>query len=352
MSPRRDAERRLDAIAGFREEARRLEAMGLLNLGPAEKKAIASYHDEVLRDLEADAGLKGSARPAAPWTMRLAALLGALTLGGIVLALLDRVWGGLASWLQIAVALVAPLVPLLLAEALFRTGRDRFFVLLATWFAVAAFALDLRIVTAILNHPMDFAIVLAVGAFAAALGHRHLDPLLTAAGTFAAGAALAAIVALADGATAAALLHRADPVLLLGIAAWSVGAFAGRWPHVIRFGWRLAGLLLAGPTALLLTVRDASLLIAAAGSAAALESGLLALFAALALFLGLQRGWRESAHGGLVILWLLAIAVAHRWLTGALPAPVEGLLLLLAVAILFGLGRLLNGLLATAGERS
>ncbi|MFQ5347185.1 MAG: hypothetical protein ACE5ED_04995 [Rhodothalassiaceae bacterium] len=351
MSPTRDAERRLDAIAGFREEARRLEAMGLLELGPAEKKAIAAYHDEVLRDLEADTGLKGAARPAAPWTMRLAALLGALTLGGIVLALLDRVWGGLASWIQIAVAFAAPLLPLLLAEALLRTGRDRFFVLLAIWFAVAALALELRIVTAILNHPMDLGIVFTVGAFAAALGHRHLDALLTAAGTLAAGAALAALVALADGATAAALPQRADPLLLLGIAVWGIGAFAGRWPHRIRFGWRLAGLLLAGPAALLLTLEDASLLTAAWGSAAALERGVLGIFAITALFSGLQRGWHESAYGGVFILWLLAIAVAHRWLTAALPAPVEGVLLLLAVAILLGLGRLVQGLLATGGER-
>ncbi len=346
----RDAEKRLSAIAGFREEARRLEALGLLRLDAATKRAIARPHDEVLRDLEESTGLRGPARPAAPWTMRLAATLGALTLAGLFLLLLDHIWGGLASWLQALVAIALPPALVLLAEALAAAGRDRWFVTLVAWLAVFAFVVDLRLLAAIVNHPLGFGIVFAAGAFAAALGHRHLDAALTGPGVAAAAAGLAALVALADGAVATALPHRLEPFLILGLVAYGGGLVMQRWPPALGRAWRIAGLALGGGALLLLARPGASMFGGDAAQVATLYAVAAGLVFAALLVGGLYRLRPESAYGGLVLLWLLALERGAIWLGDTLPPSVGLLLLLLTLGILYGLVRLVHARFARAGE--
>ena len=346
----RDGEKRLSAIAGFREEARRLEAMGLLRLDAAAKRAIARYHDEVLRDLEESTGLRGAARPSAPWTMRLAAALGALTLAGLSLALLDRVWGGLATWLQVLVAMAMPPALVLLAEALAAAGRDRWFVTLTAWFAVFAFMIDLRLLAVIGNHPLGFEIAFATGAFAAALGHRHLGASLTGLGVAIAAASLAALVALADGAVATALGHRLEPFLVLGGIAYGGGRVMQRWPPAIGLSWRIAGLVLGGTALLLLARPGTSMLGGDAVSVATIYAAAAALVFAALLIAGLYRRRPEDACGGLLLLWLLALERGELWLGERLPPSLGVLLLLLSLAVLYALMRLVHARFAKMGE--
>ena len=274
--------------------------------------------------------------------MRLAAALGAMTLAGLFLVFLDRVWGGLATWLQGLIAMAMPPALVFLAEALAAAGRDRWFVTLAAWFAVFAFLIDLRLLAVIVNHPSGFEITFAAGAFAAALGHRHLAASLTGLGVATAAASLAALVALADGAVAAALAHRLEPFLVLGVVAYGGGRAMPRWPLAIGLSWRVAGLALAGTALLLLARPGTSMLGGDAAQVATLYAIAAMLVFAVLLVGGLYRRRPESAYGGLVLLWLLAVERGEAWLEDVLPPSVGMLLLLLSLGVLYGLMRLVH----------
>jgi len=238
------AERRIAAIAGFRDGAARLERLGLLRLAPETREAIRSYHEEVLADVsgETNSASGPAGAPAPHWGLRLAAAGGLLVLLGFGL---DLLWPDMADWARIATAIALPALALLLAEALQAAGRDRAFVALLAAVAAGLFALDLKLLAASFNRPAGFELGVAVGAFAAALGHRYRSPVLAFAGLLLGGFALAALVALADGRLWPALVGRLDPIFAAGLALSLLGS-APQLDISMRPAWRLAGLILAG----------------------------------------------------------------------------------------------------------
>jgi len=342
------AMRRIDAIGSFREELRRLEKLRLLRLDPQTRRAIETYHEEVLTELSGEYDLVHP-DAAARWMMRLTAAGGVLVLAGLGVAGLDALWPGMADWARIAVAMALPTAFVLLAEALALAGRDRLFVGLMAGLAAVAFALDLRIVTAIFNRPFGLEHAVAAGSFAAALGHRYGGRWLTTAGLILAGGALAALLALADGRLWPALASRLDPVLVTGGAVFALGLTA--WPgEERRPDWRLAGLLLGGGALIGLSYAGTSLLPMAATTSAGLYQLTAAILLPAVVIAGLLRRWPETVYGGLLLTVGFLLDRLRAWFAPVLPEALEALILIAAAALFTGLAVLIRRVDRRLGE--
>jgi len=344
------AAHRLAAIAGFKEEAARLERMGLLRIDAETRKAIAAYHREVLGDLNGEDGIPADAQ-APHWGLRAAAAGGLLVLIALGLAGLDLLWPSMADWARIATAIALPAVFLLLAEALRTAGRDPLFVVLMAGIAALAFALDLRIVTAIFNRPFGLGHAVAAGAFAAALGHRYASRTLAAGGLLVAGAALASLIALADGRLWPALPGRLDPLLATGLATFGVGLSARLGP-AMQASWRLAGLALSGAALIALAHPGTSLLPMGEGLVAGVYQALALLAFAAAMIAGLFRRWRETVYGGLALMVGFLLDRLRAWFAPVLPEAMETLMLIAAAALFLGLAALVRRLERRMGAES
>ena len=101
----RQAQKRVAAIAGFRDELRRLVDLGLVKISTEERRGIEAYHDEVLADLATlyDVDTSG-AQARLSWGMRIASTFGAIALS--IAVLLAVAWPAgvalCATWLLVA----------------------------------------------------------------------------------------------------------------------------------------------------------------------------------------------------------------------------------------------------------
>lgn len=342
---RTEAQKRLAAIAGFREEQKRLEAMGLLELDSAARQAIRAFHDDVIGDLEESFDLAHE-EPPVHWGMRIAATSGALALLGIAFAALDLVWGSLAGIVRISAAIAVPLLFVLLAETMRRAGSSLYAISLVAGLAGLAALGEMRLLAATLNQPFGPGAWALAGLFTAALGHRHESPHLTFLGLVLAGAGAAAGLAGLDGRPASAILWRGEPLLVAGLLLFATATLAGKMLAASAPAWRLAGLVLAALALGLLGRPDASLLPAEPSLVAGFYQILGPILLLAALFLGVLRDWRESAWGGLSLLMLLLLALLHGRYGASMPAYGQIFALLGIVALFAWLAHLLRAALA------
>jgi len=343
------ADRRINAIAGFREEAKRLEDMGLLTLDAEQKKAIRAYHNEVLADLDGDGRGAGKTGGSIHWGMRLAATGGAIAVVGLGLGALDLLWPQMANWTRVLVAMSLPPLFLLLAEALRAGGRDGYFVILAAGLACLALAMNLKIVTAVFNRPVALEHAVAVGAFATALGHRYASKLLIAAGLVLGASALAGLIALIDGRVLTAALGRLDPLLAVGLAVFSAGLSA-RISAALRPAWRGAGLLMAGAALIGLAHAGRSILPLNEALAAGLYQAVGAAGLIAALAAGLLNGWREVTYGALALLAVFLFDRMQNWFAPVLSEALQALLLIAVAALFAWLAHLVRRLERNRGD--
>ena len=175
-----EAQKRVDRILAFRAEARALEAEGA-GLPAAEADRLARHHDRVLArlaeafDVDVTEGEKGLSRG-----MRIAAFLGALALTASVVLLFYRIWGHLATPVQVAILIAAPLLALGATHFVARRERSGYFATLAGLLAFAAFVLNVTALGQIFAIvPTDIAfLAYAALAFALAYGYGLRLPLV------------------------------------------------------------------------------------------------------------------------------------------------------------------------------
>lgn len=342
------AERRMAAIAGFREEQKRLEAMGLLKLDRETARAIRACHDEVLADLGETFDLAAH-EPAVHHGMRLAATAGALALVGIGVAVLDLVWASLAGALRIAIAIGAPVLAVLLAEAMHRAGSGRYAVSLVAGLAALALLGETRLLAATLNQPFGPSAFLLCGLFTAALGQRYRSRVLTSIGLLLAGGATAVLIATLDGRPAQTILWRGEPLLAAGLVLFVAGEVAGRRVAPLAPAWRLAGLLLAGAALILLAREGGSLLPVGPGLLAGIWRLLGLLLLIGAVLYGVLRDRRETAWGGLALLMAWTAAWLHFSYGDRLPISAQVPVGLVLVLVFAWAAHLLRAVLARGG---
>jgi hypothetical protein len=241
---RRDAQRRVAQVDAFGRELAELEREQVLSLTPDQRGRVERYHADVLASLARrfDVDRTEGQRQMA-LGMRVASLLGAVTLSAAVVLFFYRVWGLLTTPTQVAALVATPLVMLLAVDTAARREPTRYVASVLSLIAAASFALNLSVVGAIFNMVPSPLILAAWAVFALAVAYGYGLRLLLAGGVAAAMGYAVSAIAGAAGLDWTVSIGRPEPLLVLGPCAIAVSF----WPRAVRhdgFGqtWRLVGL--------------------------------------------------------------------------------------------------------------
>src|SRR5262249_33705461 len=146
------AQRRADRIQAFQDELAELERLGIVALPPEDRERLRQYHDETLRGLQRDYDVDATAdQKQLSWGMRIASLVGALTLCAAIVLFLFRYWGLLSTSVQVSVLVAAPVVGVLGMEVAARRERTMYVAGILGLVAFGAFVLDLSMLGSIFN---------------------------------------------------------------------------------------------------------------------------------------------------------------------------------------------------------
>ena len=328
---RQDAQRRADQIAAFDRELVELEGDGVLVLAPEDRARVDRHHADLLATLSTEFDVdRSESQRQMTLGMRVASLVGAVTLSAAVVLFFYRFWGVMTTPAQVAALAATPIATLLAVEVAARREPTRYVASVLAIIAAAAFALDLGVVGAIFDMTPSPQILIAWSAFAVAVAYAYGLRLLLAAGLAAAMGYVVGLTAQATGLEWSILLQRPEPLMPLGAAAFLLSF----WRPAVRpegFDriWRLmgtAGLLLpllflaTGtetfsyqplPLAVLYAVYDV------------LGLGL----PLVAIGLGIRRGWPEVANAASGFLVLFVYAKCFDWWWSLLPRYLFFLLL-------------------------
>lgn len=341
---RAEAQERADRIAAFRQELADLERDGVLCLGEDDRGRLDAHHGALLERLAARFDVDRSERQRRmSLGMRVATLLGAVTLSAAVVFFFYRVWGLLATPAQVIALTAAPLLLLAATEFAARRERTLYVASILAVTATAAFILDVSVVGAVFNmRPSPFAPAVWA-AFALLVAYRFGLRLLLAAGLAMAGWSACAVVAYAAGLDIGASLARPEPLLPLGALAIAAASMA---PNRSRPGfpevWRLAGL-----TALLVPLLFLSTWSGVFSYIPLPEKALGAIYDAAgfvlsggAIWLGFRRGWPRFVLAAAGFLVVFLCAKCFDWWWDWMPRYLFFLVMGgLAVAVLIVLGR-------------
>jgi uncharacterized membrane protein len=171
---KREAEARIKRIFAFRDELSVLEQEDVLELSPADRSAVAAYHDRLLGGYARryDADLTKSESQLS-WGMRIASTLGAVAFALGVFLFFEYYWDLFSTTLQVALLTVAPFLGWALSEFVARRFKTTHYTSLAVLVAVACFVADLFIVGRIFNVTPSPNALLAWGLFGLVLAYRH-----------------------------------------------------------------------------------------------------------------------------------------------------------------------------------
>jgi hypothetical protein len=328
---RQDAQRRADQIAAFARELAQLERAGIVALAPAERTSIERYHADLLASMarQFDIDRTESQRQMA-LGMRVASLVGAVTLSAGIVLFFYRFWGLLTTPAQVAALVATPIVMLLAVDIAARREPTRYVASVLSIIAAAGFALNLGVVGDIFNMTPSPHILIGWAAFALAVAYAYGLRLLLAGGLAAAMGYGLAITAHIMGQDWTILLVRPEPLLPLGALAFA----ASFWRPLVRpegFArvWRLMG-----AAALLLP-----LLFLATGTETfsyrplplpvlhAVYDILGFGLPILAIWFGIRRRWSEVVNAASGFLVLFVYAKCFHWWWTVLPRYLFFLLL-------------------------
>jgi hypothetical protein len=147
-----EAQRRADQVGAFTRELDELERGGVLTLAPDVRARIDAYHTGLLERLAGRFDVDRSERQRQmSLGMRIASLIGAVTLSVAIVLFFYRVWGLLAMPAQLAVLTLAPIALLGAVDIAARRERTLYVASVLAITATAAFILDVTVVGANFN---------------------------------------------------------------------------------------------------------------------------------------------------------------------------------------------------------
>jgi len=342
---RQEAQRRVGQVAAFRRELAELEREGVLALGFEERNRIERYHADLLAQLARQFDVdRSEGQRQMSLGMRIASLLGAVTLSAGVVLFFYRVWGLLATPAQVAVLVLVPLLALCGVELAARRERTLYVATIIALVASAAFALNLGVMGTIFNIVPSPTGLAAWSAFALAVAYAWGMRLLLAAGVAAGMGYLLALVAVAAGVDWSACIARPEPLIPLGAlaVALSLTRLAGR-AEAFPATWRLVGSVAALlPLVFLSTWPEIfSYRLLPPGVLHVLYDAAGFVLPVAAIWVGIRRHWPEVVNTAVAFLVLFVYAKCFDWWWSLMPRYLFFLLLGgLAVGTLVVLGRL------------
>jgi hypothetical protein len=335
---------RADQVRAFQSELAEVERAGLLVLEPEARERLAAHHASLLARLasEGDADTSSSLRQLS-LGLRLATLLGTVALSAAVVLFVRQVWGTLPTAAQLALALAAPLLPLLLAELAARREKSLYVASLFAVTAAVGFAIDLSVVQQVLNLPLSPHPVLVWGGLALLLAYRFDILVLLLAGLAAVSWWVAAsLYALLGGWFPDVLIMPETLVVPLLVMLILPGALRHAGHPRFDEAYRATAIVGLGILASLLAVYgERSLLpfgIRGAEMAYTLGGFTLGIGA---MIRGVRRDWHASMRAGALVSLLLMMVKAVDWWWELLPNWLFFLVLgVLSLLSILGLRRL------------
>ena len=339
------AQRRVDQITAFTRELVELEREGILALAADQRSAVERHHAGLLAglakrfDVDRTEGQRQMALG-----MRIASLLGAVTLSAAVVMFFYRVWGLLTTPVQVAALVAMPLVMLAAVEVAARLEPTRYIAAVLSLIAAASFALNLGAVGAIFNMIPSPLILAAWGAFAMAVAYAYGLQLLLAGSIGAAMGYAISVIAAAAGLDWTVSLVRPEPLLLLGLCAIALSF----WRPAVRAEgfartWRLVGMAaLLLPLLFLSTWPEVfSYQLLPLGVLHATYDAAGFVLPVVAVWFGIRRRWPEVANSASAFLVLFVYAKCFDWWWDVMPRYLFFLMLGgLAIAAMVVLARL------------
>lgn len=240
---RQEAQARARQVEAFARELGELEREGVLSLGAADRLRVEEYHAGLLGELADRFDVdRGEGQSQMSLGMRVASLLGALTLSAGVVLFFYRVWGLLGTPAQAAVLAGVPLLALAAVDVAARREKTLYVASVLALLAGASFVLDLSALGAIFNMTPSPWVLLPWAAFALALAYAYGLRLMLAAGLLLALGLVNALLAAATGIEWAASPGRPEPFIVLGALVFA-GSFTRLASGRERFAevWRLVG---------------------------------------------------------------------------------------------------------------
>jgi uncharacterized membrane protein len=338
------AQQRADQIGAFASELGELEREGVLRLEPGDRARIDDHHARLLERLAGAFDVDRTERQRRmSLGMRIASLIGAVTLSAAVVLFFNRVWGLLATPAQLAVLAAAPLLLLGAVDVAARREKTLYVASILAVAATAAFILNVSVVGAIFNmrpSPVAFALW---GALALVVAYTYGLRLLLAGGIAMSMLFLCMLAARAAGIDIGASIARPEPLLPAGALAFAasflpanrrrpgfpetwrlVGSVAVLLPLIFLSTWAGVFSYLPWPERVTGSLYDvAGFVLGAAG-----------------IWLGIRAGWREVAQVSTGFLVIFVFAKCFDWWWDWMPRYLFFLLLGgLAVAVLVVLGR-------------
>jgi uncharacterized membrane protein len=339
------AQQRADQIEAFTHELGELEREGVFRLAQDDRARIGDFHAGLIERLAGVFDVDRTERQRRmSLGMRIASLVGAVTLSAAVVLFFNRVWGLLATPAQLAVLILAPVVLLGVLEIAARHEKTLYVASILAITATAAFILDVSVVGVIFNmRPSAIALALWA-AFALALAYAYGLRLLLAGGLAMAMLFLCMIAARAAGIDMGASIARPEPLLPAGALAFAASLLpANRRRPGFPETWRLVGsVAILLPLIFLSTwpgvfsylpwpERVTGSLYDVAGF----------VLGAAGIWFGIRAGWREVARVSTGFLVIFVFAKCFDWWWDWMPRYLFFLLLGgLAVAVLVVLGRI------------
>jgi len=147
-----EAQKRADRIRSFRDELQVLEAERVVALTEDQRQRLKQYHEDTHRGLAVQFDIETTeTQKQMSWGMRIASFLGALALCASAFLFFYRFWGLLATPVQVAIVLAAPLLAVLGTEFAARRERTMYVAAIAGLVAFGCFVLNLVVLGAIFN---------------------------------------------------------------------------------------------------------------------------------------------------------------------------------------------------------
>lgn len=340
---KREAEARIKRIFAFRDELSALEQEGILDLSPADRGAVAAYHDRLLGDFAQryDTDLTRSESQLS-WGMRTASTLGAVAFALGVFLFFEYYWDLFSTTLQVALLTAAPFLGWALSEFVARRFKTTHYTSLAVLVAVACFVADLFMMGRIFNVTPSPNALLAWGLFGLLLAYRHELAVVM-------GLCLLALMAFAGGfltSLAGFAWPRVQvPEFYLGAGLLCLALpLVGRWPAFDRYRhvYLFVGLLqtYAVLNWLVLT-QSQSLLPLSSTTTEWLYLAIAFIAGAAAIRQCIRGDWAAGTYLSAVFLVVLMLHRYFDWFWDDLPHFVFFLILgVIAVAIIAGLRKM------------
>jgi len=338
------AQQRVDQVSAFTRELAELERDGVLGLPPGDRARLDAYHAALLQQLAGRFDVDRSERQRRmSLGMRIASLLGAVTLSAAVVLFFYRFWGVLATPAQLAVLVAAPLLMLVAIDIAARREKTLYVASIMAAVATAAFVLDVNVVGVIFNmRPSPYALALWSG-FALIVAYTCGLRLLLGAGIAAAMAFVCALAAKAAGLAWTVAITRPEPLLPAGALAMGAAFLASsrRRPGFPET-WRLAGsVAILVPLIFLSTWSNVFSYLRWPENALGWSYNVAGFaLGGAGIWVGIRAGWPEVIRVATGFLVVFLYAKCFDWWWDWMPRYLFFLLLgALAVAVLVVLGR-------------